>query len=381
MKKTVLIIVCLFLSACLTALPAAAVTLIEENFDSAYPGDDPLTLDELYGYFEWLNATPDSACDVMKIESGNVMRLTGYSDLRTMDYIPAEYVFSLAIKMSAPSSMVNIFVRGEMPGALQKTNPRNFDIMQVFNYYEWDWYAENGGKGGSGTGGSGISLSFREDGITLCVKKYAEDSLTVASDTCTVPYPENVTVGEFINVKVTDDAKRINFYVNDGLIAYAELSENSISYESDGTNVSYYKYAKIYDKDNELLLNVENTRLHYNGSQLAISTRYDSAYVDDLKIYFGDGAIEAEKNGYTPETAPADTEGETAQTETGTVTDTEEIADVSAEETNADTVTEAEQTGNKTGGISKKAVIIIIAAVVDAVIIAVLAFVILKKKK
>ena len=378
MKKTVLIIISLFLSASLAALPAAALTLIEENFDSAYPGDDPLSLDALYGYFEWLNATADSACDVMKTESGNAMRITGCSDLRTMDYIPAEYVFSLKIKISEPTNMVNIFVRGEMPGALQKTNPKNFDIMQVFNYYEWDWYAENGGKGGSGVGGSGLSLSFRENGIAFCVKKYAEDSLTVASDTCTVPYPENVTVGELINVKITDDAKRINFYINDGLAAYAELSEDKTVYESDGTNVSYYKNAKIYDPEGGLLLDVENTRLHYNGSQIAISTRFASAFVDDLKIYFGDGAIEAEKNGYTPS---GETEAETTQKETDAVTDPAETTDDVTEETVTDTAKETEQTDGKTGGISKKAVIIIIAAAVDVVIIAVLAFVILKKRK
>ncbi len=52
MKKIIITIICIFLSVCMTALPAAALTLIEENFDSAYPGDDPLTLDALYGYFE-----------------------------------------------------------------------------------------------------------------------------------------------------------------------------------------------------------------------------------------------------------------------------------------------------------------------------------------
>lgn len=370
MKKIVLIVICILLSACLAALPAAALTLIEENFDAAYPGDDPLTLDALYGYFEWLNATPDSACDVMKGPGGNIMRLTGCSDLRTMDYIPAEYVFSLAIKINEPTNLVNIFVRGEAPGALQKTNPKNFDVMQVFNYYEWDWYAENGGKGGSGVGGSGLSVSFCENGIALCVKKYAEDSLTVASDTCTVPYPENVTVGEYINLKITDDAKRINVYANGDLVAYAELSEEKVSYESDGTNVEYYKNAKIFGADGALLLEVENTRLHYNGGQIAISTRFASAYVDDLKIYFGDGAIEAEEKGFVPEITETDAQTEPENTETQAQTD-----DVT--ETDAET----EKTKQPAGKMSKKAKIILIAAAVDTIIITVLAFVIPKKKR
>jgi hypothetical protein len=370
MKKIITTIICIFLSVCMTALPAAALTLIEENFDSAYPGDDPLTLDALYGYFEWLNATPDSACDVTKGEGGNVMKLSGYSDLRTMDYIPAEYVFSLRIKIPKATSMANIFVRGEAPGALQKTNPRNYDVMQVFNYFEWDWYAENGGKGGSGVGGSGLSVSFRENGIALCVKKYASDSLTVASDTCTVPYPENVTVGEYINVKITDDAKRINVYANDNLIAYAELSEEKVSYESDGTNVDYYKNAKIYNKAGELLLETENTRLHYNGSQLAIATRNETAYVDDLKIYFGDGAIEAEEKGCVPEITETDKQTEPENTETEAQTDTETGTDA-----------ETEKTEHTDGKMSKKLKIILIAAAVDIVIIAVLALVIPKKKR
>lgn len=370
MKKITKAIICLFLSVCLTALPAAALNLIKENFDSAYPGDDPLTLDELYGYFEWLNATPDSACDVIKDNGGNVMRLSGCSDLRTMDYIPAEYVFSLSVKISKPTNMINIFVRGESPGALQKTNPKNQNIMQVFNYYEWDWYAENGGKGGSGVGGSGISVSFRDKGIAFSVKKYAEDSLTVASDTCIVPYPENVNTAEYIKVKITDDGKRISFYFNDGLAAYAELSGDKTSYGSDGTNVDYYKNAKMYNAAGELLLDVENTRLHYNGSQLAIATRFDTAYVDDLKIYYGDGAIEAEKNGVIPETAEdvttqpdTETEEQTEPPESGTVTDVE---------------TKAGQTSGKT---SKKTLVIIIAAAVDVVIIVIMAIAIPKKKK
>ena len=368
MKKIFIIVVCLVLSVLITALPIAAFDLIEEDFDSAYPGDDPLTLDALYGYFEWLNATPDSACDVIKGEDGNVMKLSGYSDLRTMDYIPAEYVFSLAVKIPTPTNMTNIFVRGEAPGALQKTNPKNHDIMQVFNYYEWDWYTENGGKGGSGVGGSGLSVSFREGGIALCVKKYAEDSLTVASETCTVKYPESAAVGEYIRIKITDDAKRINVYINDELTAYVELSEEKVRYESDGTNVAYYKNAKVYDADGKLLLDVTDTRLHYNGSQLAIATRNETAYVDDLKIYFGEGAIEAAEKGLVPETKAQETQTEPApETEDEeTQTDAEETEETKAEEK---------------GGMSKKVKIILIAAAVDVVIIAVLAFVIPKKKR
>ena len=75
MKKIIITVICLFLSICLTALPAAALTVIEENFDSAYPGDDPLTLDALYGYFEWLNATPDSAIQY-GISAGSISAVT-----------------------------------------------------------------------------------------------------------------------------------------------------------------------------------------------------------------------------------------------------------------------------------------------------------------
>ena len=273
--------------------------------------------------------------------------------------------------------MVNIFVRGEMPGALQKINPRNSGIMQVFNYYEWDWYAENNGKGGSGVGGSGLSVSFREQGIALSVKKYAEDSLTVASDTCTVPYPESVTVGEYIDVKFTDDAKRINVYIGGELIAYAELSDDKISYESDGTNVAYYKNAKIYSNAGELLLDVENTRLHYNGSQLAISTRYSTAYVDDLKIYFGENAIDAYEKGIVPETTETETE-KAPETETEAEPDTE-TEETQTEPAGSEEETEAET--KEKGGMSKKTKIILIAAAADVFIIATLAFVIPKKKK
>ena len=373
MKKVFRITFVLILSVLLSAYPASALSYLSEDFESAYPGDDPLGLDTLYGYFEWLNATPDSACDIISDNGRMVMRLSGYSDLRTIDYIPAEYALLIDIKIPKASDMINVFVRGEMPGAMQKKNPRNFDITQVFNYYEWDWYAENGGKGGSGVGGSGISMSFRDGKIAFCVKKYASDSLTVASDVYKVDYPEGVAVGDYENVRVTDDAKKICFYLNGTLTAYFELSEEKTSYPSDGTNVEYFKSVTVYGADGTELGRTEDTRLHYKGSQIAFATRSDTAYVDGLKIYYGDGAIRAAESGEIP------VETKDAETEAGTVAPETTDADSSA----PDTTGEEETTGavKENGATSKKLKIVLIAAAADAVIIAAMAVLIPKKKK
>lgn len=382
MKKTVISITVIFLAVMLTALPAAAVTVIDEDFDSAYPGDDPLSLNALYGYFEWENATPDSSCEIVPRGDGAEMKLSGYCDLRTIDYIPAEYVFSLDIQIPKPSNMINIFVRGEMPGAMQKKNPRNRDVMQTFYYYEWDWYKENGGNGGSYPGGSGLAICPNESRVDLIVKKYAPDSLTVASDRYYVDYPGNVDVKEHINIKVTDDGRRMNVYMNGSLTAYLELSAEKTSYESDGTNVDYYKRAEVFDASGKSLGATENTRLHYDGSQLAVGTRNETAFIDEFKIYYGDGAIEAFESGKLPETTEQTTTAEEI-TETGKTTEEQTTAEQTTAEpqTTEGSVTATEKAEPEPGNGVNKTAVIIIAAIVDVIIIAALAIFIPKKKK
>ena len=377
--KKLFVIICL--SLCF-ALSAGALNVIEENFDLANAGDDPVSLDSLYGYFDWNNATRESACDIVTDGGNTVMRMSGYSELFTIDYIPAEYVFSVDIKPVKDNGMINIFVRGDMPGGLTKINPKNAGVNQAFYYYEWDWYAENGGRnGGSSVGGSGVGISLAKSGINIRVKKYAEDSLTITSSLFSVKTGDTIDLDAYNNVKIMDTGKEIRIYLNGSLAAYIELSDESVKYDSDGTNFEYYKKATVYSADGVKSGEVENTRLHYKGSQLAVAGRNETFYVDNIKIAYGEHAIEYSNGEYTPETTPDTTKADTTQPKT-TEPDTKapETDAITAEQTTAGTAKETEKSNEK-DGVNKKALIIIIAVAADAVIIASLAALIPKKKK
>lgn len=369
--KKLTVLICLFLCFALSA-GVSALTAVEEDFDSANPGDDLASLDNMYGFFEWNNATNESVCELVKDNGGTALKIAGASELFTLDYIPAEYVFDLDIKPKKDDGMVNIFVRGDMPGALVKLNPKNAGIMQSFTYFEWDWYAENGGRGRSGVGGSGAVISLTGAGFTLKIKKYANDGLTIASTQFNIK-TDPVDVNAYNNVKITDTGREIRIYLNGKLGAYIMLSEDTVVYESDGTNIEYYKSAEVFDAKGESLGRVEDTRLHYKGSQLALGGRFATFFVDNLKLYCGEHAIAYSNGEYTPaeETQPADT------TDTAPVTQ--------APDSGTDGQTESVGTdpadGAGRGGMSKKAKIVLIAAIADVVIIAAMAVLIPKKKK
>ena len=368
-RLSVCFILCLLLSVSAFALEAA-----EEDFEGVSAGEDPNNLEVLYGFFEMNNGTPDSICDIMEENGNNVLRMTGYSELYSIDYLPAEYVFSLDIKPTNDSGSINIFVRGDMPGALVKVNPKNAGINQAFTYFEWDWYAENGGrKGSSSVGGSGVAIFLTKKGFTVRVKKYVDDSLTITSQQFNIKLDDGLDLERYNNVKVTDTGKEIRIYINGELGAYIVLSDDAVKYETDGTNIEYYRTATVFDASGSELGTVENTRLHYNGSQVAVAGRYEKLFIDNLKIAYGQNAIAYSNGEYVPDT---DTEQSVTAPDTGPA--------VPDSETEEDAVTDGGQTAggeDGKGGVSKKAKIGIIAALADAVIIAAMAVLIPKKKK
>ena len=359
---------------------AAALTVIEEDFEAAYVGDDLASIDNMYCYYEWNNATGDSACDIIRDHGGNALMISGASDLFTIDYIPSEYVFSLDIKPMKDNGMVNIFVRGDMPGALTKINPKNAGINQGFPYYEWDWYRENGGgQGASGCGGSGVIISLNKSGLNIKIKKYVTDGLTITSSPFNVK-TGSVDIEAYNNVKITDTGKRIDVYLNGSPAAYIDLSDESVVYETDGTNMEYYKTAAVHAANGELLGEVENTRLHYNGSQLAVAGRFEKFYIDNIKIAYGEHAIEYSNGEYTPTT---ETSTQTTETEKETETETAPAATDKQTDKQTEPPETAEETkpAKEKGKTDKKTLIIIIAVIADVIIIAALAVFIPKKKK
>lgn len=287
-------------------------------------------------------ATGTSACtgQVLKGDKGNYVRLKGYTDLRTWKDVEGQYEFSADLHMVDYGNSA-VYIRGEMPGAYAPENPKNFNVKQVFNYFEWDWYAENGGHqyGGSSTAGSGIGLYPDGNAITVRIKRYAEDGLGVASASYRFPYGDKFkpAADGWFKLRAVDDGETLSIYFNDVLMCSALLQNPGKVYESDGTGQEYYGTVILRDADGNEVLTVEDTRVNSAGSQIALTTRNQTMEFANLYIAYksqvaegsrvetllGEGLGEVD---YTPDQrlvttlsmgkAPAYTEDGTAPNET-----------------------------------------------------------------
>ncbi|MBQ9151216.1 MAG: hypothetical protein IJX72_03110, partial [Clostridia bacterium] len=239
--------------------------------------------------FELAIGTSSCTAQVLKGDDGNYVRLKGYTDLRTWNDVEGPYEFSADIHMVEYGNSA-IYIRGEMPGAYSPKNPANFGVNQTFNYFEWDWYAENGGRtfGGSSTAGSGIGLYPDTNAITVRIKRYAADGLGVASASYTFPYSDQFKPNEdgWFKLRVVDDCKTVSVYFNDVLMCSVKLEDPGVVYESDGTGQEYYGKAILCDASGNEMLTVENTRLNSAGSQIALTTRNQTMEFDNLYIAY-----------------------------------------------------------------------------------------------
>ncbi len=271
-----------------------SITIKDTKIDVLYDLDDYTTgqavTDTPIGeQFEHCRGTSSSTTRIVKGDNGNYARMNGFSDLRTWTDVEGAYEFSVDLHMDTYGANA-VYVRGEMPGAYAPTNPKNFNVTQVFNYYEWDWYAENGGKtfGGSSTAGSGIGIYPGKDSISVRIKRYAEDGLGVASASHTFPYSADFQpdASGWLRLRVVDDGSLVSIYFNDALMCSARLEEPGVIYASDGTGQAYYGMVTLMDAAGEEVLTVENTRVNSSGSQLALTTRNETLEFADLSIAY-----------------------------------------------------------------------------------------------
>lgn len=236
-------------------------------------------------------ATGTSACtgQVLKGDKGNYVRLKGYTDLRTWKDVEGQYEFSADLHMVDYGNSA-VYIRGEMPGAYAPENPKNFNVKQVFNYFEWDWYAENGGRvhGGSSTAGSGIGLYPDGNAITVRIKRYAEDGLGVASASYRFPYGDKFkpAADGWFKLRAVDDGETLSIYFNEVLMCSALLQNPGKVYESDGTGQEYYGTVILRDADGNEVLTVEDTRVNSAGSQIALTTRSQTMEFANLYIAY-----------------------------------------------------------------------------------------------
>ena len=284
--------------------------------------------------FELSAGTSTSNVQVRKGDKFNYLRMTGVTDLRTWNDVEGSYEFAADVRMVDYGNSA-IYVRGEMPGAFTPVNPANSGINQVFNYYEWDWYRENGGRGGSSSSaGSGIGIYPEENRITIRIKRYATDGIGVTSSSYSFPYEGKFTPGAdgWFKLRVVDDGQTVSIYMNDALMCTVKLENPGVVYETDGTGQQYYGKATLLDASGKQVLEVENTRLNSQGSQIALTTRFQTMEFANLYIAYITQVAEGGKvdtllgetptqTTYTPDTRllssldmgtpPAETEAET----------------------------------------------------------------------
>ena len=240
--------------------------------------------------FQLAAGTSSSGGQVMTKEVGTrYVRLKGYTDLRTWNDVEGQYEFSTDLHMVDYGNSA-VYIRGEMPGAYAPENPKNFNVKQVFNYFEWDWYAENGGRkyGGSSTAGSGIGLYPEANAITVRIKRFAEDGLGVASASYKFPYGDKFkpAADGWFKLRVVDDGATVSIYFNDVLMCQVLLENPGVIYESDGTGQEYYGKAILRNASGKDVLTVENTRINSAGSQIALTTRNQTMEFANLYIAY-----------------------------------------------------------------------------------------------
>ena len=63
------VFICLFLCFALSSA-ASALMAIEESFDHAAAGDELVSIDNMYGFFEWNNAKNESYCELVNDNGG-----------------------------------------------------------------------------------------------------------------------------------------------------------------------------------------------------------------------------------------------------------------------------------------------------------------------
>lgn len=330
--------------------------------------------------FEYVAGTSASTAIIKKGKNGNYVRQSGVSDFRTFTDINGAYVFSLDVRAVEYGNNA-VYIRGEMPGTLTKYNKRHSEmagqeVIQVFNYYEWDWYTENGGSdGNSSISGSGLGVFPLSDGLELHIKKYVEDGLTVSSAVATLPFPDDFKTNSdgFYNIRFEDNEKEIKILVNNTLIARLTLENPGVTYESDGTGQKYYGKATLYDKDGTELVTVENTRLNSSGSQIAITTRDQAIEYDNLTFAYSE---EVSVEGNRAEKAVVAADGTAAYTP-----DTRLLDEMNG--TDSSTVTDGETSdGENQGGKTSQIIIwVVVGAAVLAVAVAAVVLVIKKKKQ
>ena len=267
---------------------SAAERIYQYDFEEDSTSD---TFEDLlmYDFFDYkLPANTNSTATIQEEGDNQFLALEGYVSIRSWDEMQDyPYTFSLDIRQSVFNN-IGFFVRGITPGEMTVINPRNANKEQDFDYFEVDWYTQNGGKNGTTTiGGSGIFVFPQENAFRVGVKVYREDGLTISSEYYDFPLPEGFSYDNFYNLEFTDNGTEVSISVNDQLLSKIVLSGPGKQYDTDNTtSFSYFETAEIQDASGNAVLTVQNTRVNSGASQLAIGVRNVALQIDNVSVSY-----------------------------------------------------------------------------------------------
>ncbi len=258
------------------------------GFNEFSPGTE-LENTELSKYFEYVSGTGNSLAQITDANGSGCAYINGYSDLRTWNLIKGNYELSADLWCSEYESG-GIFIRGELPGAYKPVNALNGGIDQIFNYFEADWYSENGGSMYEKTSlaGSGIGFLPSQNGIFVKIKRYAEDGLNISSASYLLPYTNDFVpdANGWIDLRFVDDNSTVSVYSGQTLICTLRLENPGTVYATDGTDQQYFGRVTLVDGYGTELLTVDKTRVNSEGSQIAFTSRNSVLRIDNLNLSY-----------------------------------------------------------------------------------------------
>ena len=347
-KRTLTALLLTAVLLCTAALSAsAAVFSFEETYVDYRNGDN---MTDTYMSAEWNSIfRPEGA--VIQGEGENpYLHVDGYYSMvfnSTVDTDTDAYEISCDLRTLRNGDGVALFLRAG--NLVYKDNVFWHSManpyMLPMDFYEWDFYGENGGTHGtSGMGSSGILIQpLMKEGTTngvirVVFKTHEEDGLNVGNQGYEFDSP--VPVNEFFTLKASERDNVITITVNGELLCTVEFSDEG-TYADDlfhGQEASYrdtyYKSAKIKGADGTELFSEDTCRIAKDG-RFALASRNGSFDVDNIKIDF---IYDEEETTEAPTEAPTDPETEAPtdeSTDGATEVPTTEATDAPAEVTTA----------------------------------------------
>ena len=363
MKKFCFLLVAMMLVTCIGTRNVNAGTYKVQASIEDDAADTPLEDTADFGtYWEPKCGVPNSSYGkIAADDSGKYIDLKGIYSFISYDEISSPSEFKIALRAKEISPNIGI----------------SFRAGSVFNLYEWDFHMEKGGQDGySSMGATGIVLSPVEGGLRVSIKTQDDNSTWGISSVYYDFMVEGIDYTKFVPIRIKDDGKIAEIYVNDALLATVQM-ENEGAYDTDENteifeylDYVYYKTVSVKDVSGTEVVKTEKARLVSNQF-------FAGAAVRDAQADFKDIALDFTTSG-SDATATAEATKAPEKTSSGTATPKATAKAAEKPLQTPDTVSDPDQDD------SSGNTVWIVAAICGAVVIAgaiVIAVVVTKKKR